>query len=81
MQRFVAPQHGTINGSLFCIEMVPQVRIFRAGTVFCQWDRCHAPATHLFRTDKGPVVVYCERHAKAEARRLGIELPTCETDP
>jgi hypothetical protein len=29
----------------------------------------------LFRSNHGPIAVYCEVHARAEARRLGIELP------
>jgi hypothetical protein len=38
---------------------------------------CEQLATYLFRS--GAIVAYCESHAKAEAVRIGIELPMAGT--
>jgi hypothetical protein len=53
------------------------VKVIQRGTVFCQMSGCERLATYLFRT--GTIVAYCESHARAEAVRIGIELPIAGT--
>ena len=54
-------------------QLETHVTVLQHGTVFCQKSGCEGLATHLFRS--GTIVAYCESHAKAEAVRIGIELP------
>jgi hypothetical protein len=60
-----------------CVEeerrMNVNVKIRQGLGVFCQKDMCQEPATHLFR-DQGRIAAYCENHATAMARRIGITL-------
>ena len=53
----------------------PQVKTLNGLTIPCENPGCGQPAGFLFRTGKGPISVYCERHACEVAARLGIELP------
>ena len=80
MYRIFPPRHGKMDGSPLGNQMETRIKTLRAGAVFCQRDRCQAPAIYLFQTGNSPVIAYCELHAKAEARRLGIELPICEAN-
>ena len=54
------------------------VKVLQRDTVFCQERCCDKPATHLFRG--GTITAYCESHAKAEASRIGIDLPMAVTE-
>jgi hypothetical protein len=56
-------------------QVEPHVKALKCEAILCQKDRCQQTASHLFRTREGRIAVYCEGHAKAEAQRLGIELP------
>jgi hypothetical protein len=58
-------------------QVEAHVKVIQCGTVFCQKSGCEQLATYLFRS--GTIVAYCESHARAEAVRIGIELPIAGT--
>lgn len=55
------------------------VNILQTVAILCQENGCKELATYLFRC--GNISVYCERHAKQEAGRMGIDLPISEHKP
>jgi len=55
--------------------MQTDIKILRGVTIYCQKNGCGQPATHLFRSGKGPICAYCERHAEEESSRIGLPLP------
>jgi hypothetical protein len=52
-----------------------EVKVLQGVTIFCQKEKCQQPATYLFRKASGPIVAYCQSHAKREADRIGAKLP------
>jgi hypothetical protein len=69
----------TIGNAKFRPQVEAHVKALQCEAIICQNDWCQQTATHLFRTSEGLIAVYCELHAKAEAQRLGIELPIAVT--
>ena len=58
-------------------QVETHVKVLQHGTVFCQKSGCEQPAAILF--GNGTIVAYCESHARAEAVRIGIDLPMYPT--
>jgi hypothetical protein len=55
-----------------------EIRVLQGVTIFCQKDRCQQPATRLFRKASGPIIAYCQSHAKGVAERIGVKLPLAD---
>lgn len=53
----------------------PQVKALNGLTIICEMQGCDQPAGFLFRTGRGPITAFCERHASESAKRQGIRLP------
>jgi len=53
----------------------PQVKALNGLTIMCEVQSCGRPAEYLFRTGRGPISAFCERHAEESADRYGVELP------
>ena len=53
----------------------PQIKILGSPSIICEDKHCERPASFLFRIGTGPIVGYCEVHARQRAALLRIALP------
>jgi len=52
-----------------------RIKILNGPAVICDADGCHAKADYLFREEDGPIVAFCDAHARESALKAGISLP------
>lgn len=52
-----------------------QVKVLGSPSVMCEQRDCGESAAYLFRTGDGPIIGYCEVHARQHTSRLGLTLP------
>lgn len=58
-----------------CRDSRPKVKFLGSPSVMCEARGCGETAAYLFRCGNGPIVGFCEVHARQEAAAWNITLP------